>query len=311
MKSLLKFTGFMRKLLCFFVLLAFSFQLSAFADINCNNGQKLPSQSKKTWYELYQERVTCFCDEYKQNDASSETVYLLSESDGYPNLSGSGVFQTIGASISWDIEKSKAQYRKNMDNIYNCATYLSTYRAIKLVKDKLAKESAQLNARLSPKLDNQLQQIKSKMQWQENKCKVEWKSDNIIKKSVLKQTTYELCRYRFYLEYLKEHNNNLANLVENFDEKDFDTTSPKNQIWVSGALKDYIKKMNAIDKEANEVIEVYPIAFKAFSEYENNLVVHIMLELLREDFIVLREKLHQNLNPINQVVYKIANAMKK
>ncbi|MDR0772161.1 MAG: hypothetical protein LBF15_03885 [Candidatus Peribacteria bacterium] len=76
-------------------------------------------------------------------------------------------------------------------------------------------------------------------------------------------------------------------------------------------MKDYTRKINALDKEASEIIEVYPVAFKAFSEYENNLVVHIMLELLREDFIVLREKLHQNLNPINQVVYKIANAMKK
>jgi ribosomal protein L31E len=51
-----------------------------------------------------------------------------------------------------------------MDNIYNCATYLSAYRAINLVKDKLAKESASLNARLTPKLNNQLQQIKNKMQ---------------------------------------------------------------------------------------------------------------------------------------------------
>jgi hypothetical protein len=33
--------------------------------------------------------------------------------------------------------------------------------------------------------------------------------------------------------------------------------------------------------------------------------------LLRDDYISFREKLHKSLNPINQVVYKIINAMKK
>jgi hypothetical protein len=39
--------------------------------------------------------------------------------------------------------------------------------------------------------------------------------------------------------------------------------------------------------------------------------VHVLLELLREEFLVLREELHKVLNPMNQVVYKIANAMRK
>jgi hypothetical protein len=33
--------------------------------------------------------------------------------------------------------------------------------------------------------------------------------------------------------------------------------------------------------------------------------------LLKDDYLSLREKLHKTLNPINQVVYKIMNAMKK
>jgi hypothetical protein len=35
------------------------------------------------------------------------------------------------------------------------------------------------------------------------------------------------------------------------------------------------------------------------------------LTLLQKNYVDLRLELHENLNPINQVVYKISNAMKK
>ncbi|MDR1987337.1 MAG: hypothetical protein LBQ24_00775 [Candidatus Peribacteria bacterium] len=60
-----------------------------------------------------------------------------------------------------------------MDSIYNCATYLVTYRAINFVKDKLANESPALNVRLAPELDKQLNEIKLKLASEKDKCKVE------------------------------------------------------------------------------------------------------------------------------------------
>jgi hypothetical protein len=51
------------------------------------------------------------------------------------------------------------------------------------------------------------------------------------------------------------------------------------------------------------------MAFQSYIDYENNYPVHLFLEIIKEDFIVLRRKLHETLNPINQVVYKISNAM--
>jgi len=51
------------------------------------------------------------------------------------------------------------------------------------------------------------------------------------------------------------------------------------------------------------------MAFNTYIDYENNYPIHILLELIKEDFIVLRRKLHEAISPINQVVYKISNAM--
>jgi len=71
------------------------------------------------------------------------------------------------------------------------------------------------------------------------------------------------------------------------------------------------KKKKDISNEIERAYKIYPIAFQAYSEYENNLPVHDLLTMLRNDFIEFRLDLHKNINPINQVVYKISNAMKE
>jgi len=66
-----------------------------------------------------------------------------------------------------------------------------------------------------------------------------------------------------------------------------------------------------INDEITHTYKVFPYAYDAYTEYENNITIHFLLELIKEDYIVLREKLNKVLNPINQVVYKISNAMRK
>ena len=68
---------------------------------------------------------------------------------------------------------------------------------------------------------------------------------------------------------------------------------------------------NKPDSEIDQTYKVFPLAFHAYTEYENNISIHFLLELIREDYITLRQKLHEAINPINQVVYKISWAMKK
>jgi len=124
--------------------------------------------------------------------------------------------------------------------------------------------------------------------------------ESIMKLKILQQTTYETCKYVNYLEYLKERNDKIENVLD--EDKD---TYTINEIYVAES-----RKNNEIDEEIDHAYKVFPIAYHAYSEYENNLPIHLLLELLREDFIILREKLHAVLNPINQVVYKISNAMR-
>lgn len=263
------------------------------------------TMSSSTWYTLYEERVSNFCKEYKINDGSSEIIYTIDKDDQFLNLDKlEWVTQNYKKSKSIDL--AKEQYRKNMDNIYWCATNVVYYRALKQVKEDLLKSNPELDSKLKNKLEEQIKAIELKISQNSNKCKVtSEKNNSIIKKSVLKQTTYEVCKYSFYLEYLKSFNEQMAAL------DDETKNNQDNAKTIQTILQEESKKKNQIQKEMDDAFKVFPIAFKAYSEYENNITIHIYLELLREDYNLLREWLHKSINPINQVVYKISNAMKK
>jgi len=274
--------------------------LVLYFSINVSYWNSTETLSDKKWYDLYQERVSVFCSEYKINDNSSEMIYLIDKDNQFIELE-KWLFQTWN-----DLILAKNQYRKNMDDIYWCATNIVYYRSLKLVKEELITKNPKLNWRLQNKLTYKINELERKISENSNKCKITWEKNNsIIKKSVLKQTTYEYCKYNFYLEYLKEFNQNLSAVNE------WIPTTPENSEWINQLIKKVADKKKEIEKEIEETNKTFPIAFKAYSEYENNITVHILLEILKEDYILLREWIHKTLNPINQVSYKISNAMRK
>ncbi|MDD3794249.1 MAG: hypothetical protein PHI37_05525 [Candidatus Gracilibacteria bacterium] len=261
------------------------------------------TMSSKVGFELYQERVSLFCSEYKISDSSSEMIYLIDKENEFLNLD-----KTEGIELEYktseNLDLAKEQYRKNMDDIYGCATNITYYKSLKLIKETLIKKNPELNSRLRNKLDEKIKQIETEINNNSAKCKITSEKDNsIIKKSVLKQTTYEFCKYNFYLEYLKGFNENLSSIDENLK------INSNNDIRY--ILEKEAKRKQEIENEIEDINKIFPVVFKAYSEYENNITSHVLLELLREDYDLLREKLHKNLNPINQAVYKISNAMRK
>jgi hypothetical protein len=126
---------------------------------------------------------------------------------------------------------------------------------------------------------------------------------SIQKLNVLKQATYETCKYINYLEYLKKDNEVIESLTSNSKEEPNYT--------IDELFEAQRSRNAALNEEIEHTYKVFPVAYQAYSEYENNIIIHFLLELLKEDYITIREKLHKTLNPLNQVVYKISNAMRK
>lgn len=264
-----------------------------------------PTMTHMIRYTLYEYNVTTFCAEYKNTQNTTEFIYLTDESNVYPNLDKE--------SWTWKeyIAEAKELYRKNMDSIYWCATSIVNLRALKKIRDELLVWDKELTSRIRARIDERIAAVEKAIAESQDRCKVSSaKDDNIIKKAVLNQTIYEYCKYAYYLMYLQEYTESRYWMIQ----LDTWTGSLINDyyIWtIDEALNTAIQNANMVNKEITDSEKAFPVAFKAYSEYENNLIVHILLELLLEDFIVLREKLHQNINPINQVVYKLSNAMRQ
>lgn len=259
-------------------------------------------------YELYQQRNTNICEIYQPDNKifNSESEYL----------NYSGEFDEV--SIEWnDLDVAKSMYKDTVNSIYKCALLNAQERSIDFIMDTLGedKETGSLSKQYEDKLDR-LESIR-----QVNKClNTHNTTQQLDKHNVLKQVTYELCKYNNYLEYLTEYNSVIANILEQDNattvnnigksEEDQDSLVTETYNITKIANIEKQKKSDIID-EIEKAYKLHPIAFQAYSEYENNLPIHDLLTLLRDDFIEYRTDLHNNLNPINQVVYKISNAMKE
>jgi len=287
----------------------------------------------KSWFELYNQRVEDICEKYNPekkifktewyketnteiNNNIKEKTKEYSERIEYLKLKFDVITDEEKKELKELEEKkdnkadwynafsdAKKLYENNMNSIYKCAVLNAQLSTLNLLKEDIVKisENPELSKEIEPELDKKIKKIEiSKNTLQ---CKpISNNNDWIQKLNILQQTTFELCRYHSYLEYLREYNSDYENLTVSSEQTDYNSMYLVN-------LEQYRKEQ--IDNEINHIYKVYPLAFNAYKQYEDNLSTHILLWLIKDDYKVLRNNLHKVLNPINQVVYKISNAMKE
>jgi hypothetical protein len=185
-------------------------------NISYTWAEDAPTYTDKTDFALYEDRVAKFCSEYNKT-SNSELIYNIDQKTTFVNLdknlntkNNKEALYTASDLGKGALEKAKSQYQASMDGIYDCAIELTNYKSLIMVKGLIAK-NPKLSAK-SKKLENQIKESKNIIQ---NNCNIEAKEgDSLIKTSVLKQATYEFCRYNYYLEYLKKYYTSIDALKE-------------------------------------------------------------------------------------------------
>jgi len=196
-------------------------------------------------------------------------------------------------------------YRENQNSIYKCSIIKAQKNSFKLVKKILITDKSwDVISRV--KKDIEFKETKIKSLEKRAKCKITDNKKVFAKKDVLIETTYELCKYTFYLEYLKKYYNNIERSI-----KVTETAKKTESYKIKNIVNAYSRIQTDIENEKLHSYKIFELAFQSYIEYENNLPQHILLELIKQDFVIYREKLHKTLNPLNQVLYKIVNAMSK
>ena len=253
------------------------------------------SYSYKNWFELYKQRNINICNKYlyKNNNINYEKSRLIIE---HLNLFD---YLQINKNIKYNFNTIRKNHSSNMNKIYKCSILSTKEIVLKNLKNDLLKNNPSILKKIEQKIKNEI--IKIRLIKSKFNCNTDNKNDSLIKLKVLKQSTYQTCKYINYLEYLKEHINKLSFLL-NRNQWEYNINNLSN-------LR--IKKIQQINDEIKHIYYIFPNVYHAYTEFENNISIHFLLQLLKEDYLVFRETLHKTLNPINQVVYKIINAMKK
>lgn len=284
-----------QKIFLIFLFLFFSLSIAQAKDCETLEDQ----------FEKYECRSDKICKQYDENKKVFN-IEKFQNVETYENTEITDVLLT-----SWTtqkgIQKAVAIYKQNMNNIYKCGIIGAQKNSLRRLLELPIHENVKKS--IEPKIHNIIKKLD--ITANTHKC-LNIDTQTVFNKlSIFRQTTYLTCDYSFYMEYLKDYYNNPAHaLGVDPTEPEKEDEEEKSYTLLEAADK-ISEAQNNIHQELQQAYKVFPIAFHAYSEYENNFPVHFLLELLKEDYYILREKLHEVLNPINQVVYKISNAMKK
>ncbi len=243
-----------------------------------------------SWYEKYTCQSTNHCKKYKPEKVS----YRVEKFETPDTLK-------VGENI---FEKAQFRYRENQNWIYACSIMMIQQNTLNLIKQKLIKidKTWSTSSKMQRKIELQLNKLKNL--WKNKNCKNINKKSIYAKKEVLTESMYQFCQYRFYLEYMKDYYADINNVLEKSpSELEVQT------YWITYIAREHARKQQEILEESDHAQLVFNLAFESYIWYESNLWIHILLELIKEDLIVYREKLHKAISPISQVVYKINNAM--
>jgi len=265
-------------------------------------------------YQNYIDNVKNHCFQYYNKD---KIVYKYKDSTFqkyYPSVDQLKENNKVKYLFEWDkqlfpIKAIKEIYRDIQNEIYKCGLISAQYNwinillaSIKLDKTWLLKTLAE--KKYKNKQDKLLKQFKN--------CNLKKNDLKITKKRILDQSTFELCKYSYYLDYLYNYYDNIENVL-GINNKNPKIKNEINKIEYDPNLISSLQNIekNEIKNEKTHSFLVFSIAFRAYSEYQNYYPIHLSLELLKDNLILYREKLYKTLNPISQLVYKIINAMSK
>lgn len=302
----------MRKILLFIIIFVFflDYSFAGNTDKSCLWGKYFTNYStecnNKNPFELYECRVTNLCNSCNNADSKKvfDTVWYY-EASTYVDNTTTDVLKSLH-----EVQKI---YKENMNSIYKCVLIDIQERWLEYLEKIISStdKTWSIKKELSPKISSEKSKLKSKKAtlgcW--------WLSDDnststLIKKEVLDQVTFEFCKYNFYLLYLKEGYYKDTKNILWIKKEELNNTTTSEPIEITNITSQYTSISNEIDNEVVKIQKVFPLAYYAYSEYEDNYLLHLLLTLIKQDYVLARDQLSKVLWPINQVAYKIKDAMK-
>lgn len=201
-------------------------------------------------------------------------------------------------------EIARIQYRNNMNKIFSCAVSASRIQVVTQVQ-KLIQQAG--STEISKQLEKDIQKLKLNSP---KNCSPT--SSDVMKSypaAIVRSATTEYCSYLFYNEYLTAQID--QNRTQTFDvetkigEWGENASLPLNMQEYADLFSSYA---NQIQSNVARAQSTLPKALVAYREMERTYGVHIMLVIIYDDYLTLRQNLSTYLNAVSQFFEKAENA---
>ncbi len=203
------------------------------------------------------------------------------------------------------VEIARIQYRTDMDRIFSCAVIASRIEKTNKVIELISKAGS---TDIQKKLQNDIKKLSS--------LKVancgENASDNTLndyRTAVSVSATTEYCIYRNYLDYLQE---NISTDYSNVIDKEQKIGTPSSirgtGATIASMASDMSLRARQIERDITRATDTLPKVIVAYREMERTYPIHIMMLIIYDDYLELRQNLNTYLNAVSQLFEKANNA---
>jgi len=227
-------------------------------------------------------------------------------------LSAQIALESQNLPLGSQIEKASLLYKERMNSIYACAVLNAKYKIHKRMLVTYKPEGTNIVRNLqqaTQKIDALMKQKKCI-----NISSSEGEGSELsVKRSLIRSSTIEYCNYRHYLNYVDYNVKNSLSRVIEAEEKSRNKPASASGVLdrfpnsesVATALVDINSRATT---EIAQTQRVFDDAFDAYREFEQNYASHILMILIEDRYLVIREYVRDSMNPIGQVIYKALNA---
>ena len=207
------------------------------------------------------------------------------------------------------LELTRIMYRSRMNKVFGCAVIQSRENITKNLLAEIEKKYPSAQSEIKNKIKREWERLK--IQKEALSCRDQGAENSTPSLTrIVNASTRQYCHYDTYLRYLRE----------NLDENTSGMLALERSLWtdpnditaIPAELGPYAReiatKWELITSEILRIRSVLPRAIATFQEMERTYEMHLLLVVIYDDYVKLRDNLAVYFNAVTQLMEKMQNA---
>ncbi len=206
------------------------------------------------------------------------------------------------------LELARVMYRSRMNRVFACSVILARENITKNLLTEIEKKYPTPQSEIKEKIRREWEKLK--IQKQSLGCKdPSGEEATPLVKRVINSATRQYCHYDSYLRYVRDSFSENADTLLSLDANLWsDGENIPNPDKMEGFARTLAYKWELITSELLRARSLLPVAVKTFQEMERTYAMHLLLIVIADDYLRLRDNLAIYFNSVTQLMEKMQNA---